>query len=212
MGSHSSIPVAFKVIALQAQFLFITGLIPPLLAQEKSWEKEWSDTLAAAKKEGKVVVEAIPDPVARREIPAKFQAKFGIVVEYLSSRGGEVAQKLRAERQAGISTIDVFFSGMDVGFLVLEKILDPVRPVLLLPDVVDPSRWKKGNLWFMDPEEKYILRLFNYVSDMFHINTRFVKPEEFKFAKDLLNPKWMGKISADDPTIEIGRASCRERV
>jgi iron(III) transport system substrate-binding protein len=82
-----------------------------------------------------------------------------------------------------------------------EKMLDPVKPLLLLPEVIDASRWKKGRLWFMDPEDRHILRLLSYVTGMFYINTDFVKPEEFKSAKDLLNPKWRGKISADDPTV-----------
>ena len=43
------------------------------------------------------------------------------------------------------------------------KMLDPLKPVLILPEVVDPAKWKRGKLWFMDPEEKYILRLYNYV-------------------------------------------------
>lgn len=170
-------------------------------AEQKGWEKEWTEVLAAARKEGKVVVEGTPDAETRREIPAKFQAKFGIAVEYMASRGGEVAAKLRAERHAGLRTIDVFLSGMDVAYLIDEKILAPLRPTLLLPEVVDPSKWKRGGLWFMDSEEKYILRLFNYVSDLFHINTNYVKPDEIRSVKDLLNSKWRGKISADDPTV-----------
>jgi iron(III) transport system substrate-binding protein len=179
----------------------LTLLLLPALAEQKGWEKEWADIVAAARKEGRVVVEGTPDAVTRREIPARFQAKFGIPVEYMAGRGGEVAAKLRAERRAGLQTIDVFLSGMDVAYLIDEKILAPVKPILILPDVVDGSKWKRGSPWFMDPEEKYILRLFNYVSDMLHINTNYVKPEEIRSVKDLLNPKWMGKISADDPTV-----------
>jgi iron(III) transport system substrate-binding protein len=51
----------------------------------------------------------------------------------------------------------------------------------------------------MDPEEKYILRLFNNVSKSLSINTQLVKPEELRVAHDLLHPKWKGKISTYDP-------------
>jgi iron(III) transport system substrate-binding protein len=51
----------------------------------------------------------------------------------------------------------------------------------------------------MDPEEKYILRLFNNVSKSLSINTQVVNPEELRVARDLLHPKWKGKISTYDP-------------
>jgi hypothetical protein len=33
-----------------------------------------------------------------------------------------------------------------------EKILDPVRPVLVLPEAIDASKWKKRKLWFSGGE------------------------------------------------------------
>jgi ABC-type Fe3+ transport system substrate-binding protein len=43
--------------------------------------------------------------------------------------------------------------------------------------------------------------MLSYVRPLFNINTNFAKPEEFKSMKDLLNPKWRGKISAFDATV-----------
>ena len=42
--------------------------------------------------------------------------------------------------------------------------------------------------------------LFANVDSQFYINTDYVKPEEIRSAKDLLNPKFTGKISSEDPT------------
>jgi iron(III) transport system substrate-binding protein len=98
--------------------------------------------------------------------------------------------------------VDVFLGGIGtLASMHLEKMLDPLKPVLLLPEVVDPARWKMGKLWFTDPEGQYILRLLNYLTGLFYINTDHVKPVEFKSVKDLLHPKWKGKITADDPTV-----------
>ena len=165
--------------------------------------------LTAARREGKVVVAASPHAEVRKTLPSAFEQRFGIALEYLGGRSSDTIARLQAERQAGTSTIDVLLSGIDglANVLYPGKMLDPLRPALTLPEVLDTSKWKKGKLWFMDPEEKYILRLFNVVSAHFHINTQHVNPMEFRSAKDLLNPKFRGKISVTDPTITTGSGS-----
>jgi iron(III) transport system substrate-binding protein len=182
--------------------VFLLSLNLNLHAQEKAGEKQWADLIAAAKKEGKVVVRGFLGSDVVEGPPAKFTAKYGVPVEALTSRSSDVAAKLRTERQAGIYSTDVFLAGIGtLSLLYQEKMLDPIKPALIAPGVVDPSKWKKGKPWFMDPEDKYILRLLSYVTGMFYLNTKHVKPEEFRSIKDLLNPKWQGKISADDPTV-----------
>jgi len=76
-----------------------------------------------------------------------------------------------------------------------------LRPLMILPEVVDPAKWKTGKLWMTDPEEKYVLRVFRSVSGLFFYNADYVKAEELRSSKDLLNPKWRGKISTDDPMV-----------
>ncbi len=192
-----------------ALFLLLICFALPAWAQEKGWEKEWNEVLAAAKREGKVVVVGGADPVMRRKLPAAFKARFGISLEYLGLRSSSVSVKLQIERRVGHYTIDAFFSGLGTASRILyrQKWIDPIKPVLILPEVVDPSKWKKGKLWFVDPEEKYILRLMNYKSASLYINTDYVKPKEFKSVKDLLHPKWRGKISVFDPTVRVATAS-----
>jgi iron(III) transport system substrate-binding protein len=174
----------------------------PAWAQDANWEKEWNRVLTLAKKEGRVVVSGPPIPAARIEIPAKFKERFGITVEYVGGGSSSLAARLKLEQQAGLSTIDVFLGGATTPATVLypEKMIEPVRPVLLLPEVTDPSKWKAGKLWFMDPDDKYILRLFSTVREILHINTHAVKAGDFKSIKDLLKPAWRGKISVASPT------------
>lgn len=171
------------------------------LAQD--WQQQWNALLGAAKKEGKVVVAGPPDPAVRQEIPARFKARFGIPVEYVAGgRGGEDARRLKIERQAEVYTVDVYLGGASTtAVFYQEKMLDPIRPLLVLPDAVDPSRWKKGKPAFSDPEGGYALRLLSYVRPLFFIHTNHARPEEFKSIKDLLQPKWKGKISVFDPTV-----------
>ncbi len=183
--------------------LLVVMFITPLVwGQDKGWQKQWADWQAGAKKEGRVVVAGSPDPEVRKGLLEGFRAKFGLPLEYLSGRS-DLAEKLKAERQAGLSTVDAFFSGTTTFATILypEKMLEPLRPALILPDAVDSSKWKKGKPWFVDPEEKYILRLLNYLTYQIYINTQQVKPEELKSVKDILHPKWKGKIAAYDPTV-----------
>jgi len=187
----------FGLLALIAMLPVSAG------AENAGWKQSWEETLAAAREEGKVVVSGPPSAELRKALPAAFKARYGIAIEYLGGRSTESAARMRAERQAGIYSIDVIFAGIQSMALTFyrEKMLQPLKPALQLPEVVDGSKWKKGKLWFADPDEQYILRLANTVTTMFHINTSQVKPGEIRSVKDLLNPKYKGKIALQDPTI-----------
>ncbi len=164
-------------------------------------EKDWQDLIAAARKEGKVVVFGPAHQEVRRVLPVAFEKRFGVKMEYMGGRGSAAAAKLAKERAAGLYTADAALAGIQTMArrFYAGGMLDPVKP-LLLPENLDGSKWKKGEPWFIDPEKKYALRLFSYVSEMFTINTDHVKPEDYKTAKDLLlNPKFKGKIVAHDP-------------
>jgi iron(III) transport system substrate-binding protein len=176
--------------------------VSPLWAVEKGLEGKWNETLGAARKEGKVVVSGPPNPVVRLEVVEKFKERFGIAVEYVGGGSGKLAARLGAEQDAGLHTIDVFLAGPVTPATVLypEKRIDPIKPVLVLPEVMDPRKWKPGKLWFIDPEERYVLRLFNSVREILHMNTSHVKRDEFRSVKELLNPKWKGKISVANTT------------
>ena len=65
---------------------FVLLLTPTAFAQQKGWEKDWNETLAAAKKEGRVAVAGSPDPVMRNDIIPKFTSRFGIQVEFIAGR------------------------------------------------------------------------------------------------------------------------------
>jgi len=173
---------------------------------------KWDALVAAAKQEGKVVVIGPPDAHVRNDVPAAFKAKYGITVDYIGGRGSETAAKLRAERGSGIYSVDIAFGGSDSmhSTYYKQKFIVPLKPELIDPEVTDPSKWVKGKLWFSDPEEQYVLRLFSTAGPIVFINTDAVKPGALKSANDLLDPKWKGKIAAHDPRIAgsgIGQAT-----
>ena len=164
----------------------------------------WDQLAAAARREGTVVVIGPAHTEVRRVLPAAFKARFGVNMDYLGGPGGVAAARLRKERSVGIYSADVALaaSGTLTSIFYPEQMLDPLRPLLVMPDVLDKSKWKRGDLWFPDPEQTYVLRMFNSVWRLFSINTDFVKPEDMTSARDLLlNPKFKGKIATHDPSV-----------
>ena len=174
----------------------------PVLAQSRASEKEWNTIIEGAKKEGKLVVAGSPDPVMRNEIIPKFKERYGISIEFIAGRSSEISARIKTERGSGIYSVDVYLSGPDTTATTLygEKMIDPLKPLLIMPEVADGTKWKLGKIWFADPEERFAVRGFSSVATLLFINTDQVKPEEMRSAKDLLNPKWRGKISTEDPT------------
>ena len=189
--------------------MFLVLLLDPVYAQQK----EWNDSMAGAKKEGKVVVATSPDPVMR-DIAAKFKARFGITLEHLAGSSSQLAARLESERQAAINSVDVFLGGIQTVANVLypQKMLDPLKPSLILPEVVEARKWKKGRPWFVDPEEKYVLRVYSTITGLLHINTDHVKPGELSKAADLLRPKWRGKVATEDPTVAGSGSNTAARI
>jgi iron(III) transport system substrate-binding protein len=192
------------VLASSAALLALYHLQVPVAAagEARDWERQWDQIIKAAKKEGKIVVAGPPIPELRTEIPAKFKGRFGIEVEYFAGNN-EIIARVRSERAAGLYTIDVALSGPDsiLNEYLPGKMIDPIRPVLIHSEVIDPSKWKPGKLWFFDPDGQYALRLLNAVNPMGGLNISVVKPDEIKSAHDLLNPKYKGKIAGTDPSV-----------
>jgi iron(III) transport system substrate-binding protein len=172
-------------------------------AAAASWEQRWNALVEAARKEGTVVLSGPPTPDVRTQVTARFKERFGIDVEYLGGRRGDLVVRLEAERAAGLYTVDVIIGGAQTiaARFYPDKMIAPIRPVIIHPEALDPSKWRTGKLWFIDPEDAYAFRLVNNVSPVLGVNTERMRPDEIKTAQDLLNPRYRGLIAQDDPTV-----------
>lgn len=169
-------------------------------AQGQSWQTEWEQTLAAAKKEGEV---AFYGSDGYEKVFAEFQKKFPEikVKSNTSRRGSEHGQAVMTERRAGQYLVDLFINGVVTPNTVFYKanILDPVRPQLILPEVVDESKWWSGKHHYADPEGKYIFVFQGTVHGGENAyNTKMVNPKDFRSYWDFVDPRWKGKIIAYD--------------
>jgi iron(III) transport system substrate-binding protein len=176
---------------------------PAVLAQsDGGWQKKWDQTLAQAKREGKVVVLGPPGDQIREAITKSFAKAFpDITIEFSGARGGELATRVKAERDAGIYSVDVVINGTSTAnsYFKPMKALDPIEPALILPEVLDPKNWRDNRLEFSDRSTKLDLVFTTQNNVPLIYNPAQVKADEVDELMDLLNPKWKGKIAVQDP-------------
>jgi ABC-type Fe3+ transport system substrate-binding protein len=173
-------------------------------AWSQGWKKKWDRTVAAAKKEGKVVVWGPGGSLIRKAATREFEKDFpGIKVEFTGGRGTSAATKLRAERDSGLYSADVFINGVTTANFRLKPYgaLDPIGPALILPEVTNPKNWAGNRLEYADTERKYTLVFFTQVSPQLVYDSNRVKPEEIDTLAKLLNPKWKNKLTINDPRV-----------
>jgi len=175
--------------------MIVVGYAPMAAADE--WEK----VLAAAKKEGTVSVIGPVGSDRHDLLTLSFEKKYGIKVDYWSDRGSGIGPKITAERNAGKFLWDVFIGGTTTALTVTLPggMLDPIEPVLILPQVKDPKQWRGGGIEYLDPGKRVLIMMLTQRGTIY-VNPKVVKPESITSYKDLLNPKYKGKIVMDDPT------------
>ena len=164
------------------------------------WQQDWDKTVAAAKAEGQVTVyvHSTYGPVLSS---GAFEKAFpGIKLTMVSGVENDLERRFTSERRAGKFLADVFMVGVLRSYDFMQaKFLDPIKPLLVLPEVVDESKWWQGKHHYSDPERKY---LFRYVASaqygQISYNTQLVQPKEFTSFWDFLQPKWKGKILSRD--------------
>jgi iron(III) transport system substrate-binding protein len=188
---------------LPAGLLLILLAPPAASAQDKTGAPgRWEKVLAAAKNEGKVVVDGPPGEFIRNAVIQGFKKAFPeITVEYSSGRGSELAAKIKAERDAGLYTIDLILQGTSTALLYFKPMgaLDPIRPALLLPEVSESKNWADNRLEFADAEEKLNLVFATLVKTPVVYDLKQVKREDIDELHELLNPKWKDKVVINDP-------------
>ncbi|MBI4330969.1 MAG: extracellular solute-binding protein [Chloroflexi bacterium] len=176
----------------------------PAAPAKQSWETDWDKTLAEAKREGKVTIYTVLSNDPRRGLSAEFARKYGIELEFVLGRGEELTEKIAAERRAGLYLVDLFVGGATTPVTTHKPagFLDPLKPLLILPEVTDPKVWYGGQLFFIDKERQYVVCPILTASNNYNsVNTDLVRAEEFTTYRDLLNPKWKGKVIMNDPSI-----------
>jgi len=164
-------------------------------------QANWEQTVAAAKKEGKLnfyVGRYGSEPLLnefRKEFPE-------IKLVTVNGAGNSLGTRIITEIRAGHVVADLFSGGANTNYEVLYegKALDSIKSLLLLPEVLDETKWFEGRHRYTDPEQRHVfIYIANPSSSGFYYNTNMVNPKEIKSYWDLVNPKWKGKYVSQDP-------------
>jgi len=171
---------------------------------KQDWQSEWEKTIQGARKEGKLSLYLYQGEGELGAVAQLFQKKYPeISVTTVIGWGNQLGPKVMAERRAGKFLVDAYIAGLTSTYEILYrgKILDSVRSALILPGVLDESKWWQGQHHYIDPENKYIFVFVGNVGQYISYHTKSVDPLEFRSYWDFLQPKWKGKILSRDPKI-----------
>lgn len=164
-------------------------------------QSHWGKILEAANSEGEVSLYGSDDfEILFREFQKKYPK---IAVKGVFGRGRDAALRIMSERRAGKNFADLYVNGMTTGYNVLykAKVLDPISDALVLPEVIDSSKWWQRRLHYVDPEKKYLFVFNGQTRVDIAYNTKLINPKDFKSYWDLLDPKRKGMVAAMDPNV-----------
>ena len=171
--------------------LRLAALAPLTLSARRAAAQsdDWKRVVDGARKEGKVVMYsgAVGNPMTPK-IAAAFEAKYGVRLDVLEARASELRERIRTEQAAGKVLGDISHNGSTTTALQLAE--NTFQPYGALPNGARP----------IAPFKADGTRVPIYVIPYgILVNTDLVKPgEEPKSWKDVLDPRWKGKILSDD--------------
>lgn len=164
---------------------------------------DWQAIVDAAKREGALRIAGHPSDLRRAAFVAFQESYPDIKVEYVSiGSHGQADGRLKAEWEANVFNWDVLASGEQFIYddLIPKGALLPIHKVVTRPDVIADSAWRNGfDSGFMDKERAYVFGFMTYIAEIAFVNTDVYPLNEFKSVKDLLDPKFKGKIAWVDP-------------
>ncbi len=172
-------------------------------AQENWPDKaKWDQTVAAAEKEGKLVV-AGPSGKLWQSLLETFSEDYPkIKIQVTSFAGRDFWPRAVKEREVGKYLWDIRVGGAETQAykLITEGGLASVRDMMLRPDVKDDKNWYGGvESMFLDYDKKFMPAFCAYDSPLVYYNQAVIPEGQISQFKEILDPKWRGKIALADP-------------
>jgi iron(III) transport system substrate-binding protein len=174
-------------------------------AVQSSATTDWDRLVEAARAEGTITVNTFPGSANQQALAAFTNAYPDIKLEQTTLVSSALAPRILQERQAGIYTWDVIHQPTTTSLQVLKPqgVLDPIKPAIVRPDVVDDKGWRDGFAagFKMTNDAALCYQSTIVRAQSLMIDTEQVDDGELKSAQDLLEPKWKGRIVCTDTRI-----------
>ncbi len=166
-------------------------------------QAEWNRTQADAKQEGKLVLSGPPSDAWRTALTAFERDYPNIRLAYTGITSRDFWPRVSQEKRAGQHLWDLRVGGPDpqVFQAKADGILDPVAPLLVLRDVTDESKWfgAARGLLYADKDQRFLRNFLAQGGSQILVNRQLVPESAFRSARDLIDPRWKGKIVQQDP-------------
>ncbi|NQU68955.1 MAG: extracellular solute-binding protein [Rhodospirillales bacterium] len=190
---------ASVLAAATVVFSTVAGINP---ASAEDWKAKWAKTIAAAEKEGIVVLNVQTNKNFRNYISKQWPIDFPkIKLSLTTQRTNQFLARIRTERKAGKYLWDGGYAGASAGLaLYKEGAIDPLRDEFILPEVNDPKVWGGWANAFFDKPGKYVLSTQNYLKAPWYNADMIPRAKVEKYGiKLLLDPAYKGKIAWVEP-------------
>jgi len=148
----------------------------------------WDAVVAAARKEGKLLIYNGTNFPIVRKIAVEMQKETGIAIDVLDGRATEIRERIRVEQSTNRTVASLSYSGLTTLFTqTSEGVFQEHGPLPNAQGVI-PELVSKGHV-LLGSVGMFLLMY----------NTSLVKGDEIPRSwHDLTNPRWQGKILSDD--------------
>jgi len=179
------------------------GSAPSSTTPGSDWQAQWSQTLAAARQEGVVAVAGPPGERYRAAITAFEKAYPEIRLDLTGGLGRDLIPRILGERENELFNWDVIVTGSSNAFdLIPAGAIQPLKPALILPQIVDDSQWFDGfDAGFHDKAKQYAFGFMGTLSYQVYVNRDVVSEAELSQFDQLLDPRWKGRITWVEPRL-----------
>lgn len=162
----------------------------------------WNKLVDAARRDGKLVIYGPSGNALYAALVTRFQKVYpDIQVDGTFGLPGDLQTRVLAERSAQRFIPDIWVNGSTAALRALKPVgaLEPLKPQIVLPEILDRNRWFQNMLWWNDAAAPYTdISFQGLMYPTMYVNTTMVNPAEFKSYWDFTNPKYRGKIVSND--------------
>jgi iron(III) transport system substrate-binding protein len=172
-------------------------------ATNAAFEAEWAKLVEAAKQEKTLSIATYAGNGYKKVMDAFMEAYPGINVEHtqFQSSSRDFVPRLFAEQKAGLYLWDLSIMPTQEQIRQVVKAggNDPIRPLIIRPDVLDDSAWLDGfEGGFNDNDKKWGYAIGRQRDTPIWVDRNVIKEGELTTLDQMLDPKWKGKIIAGD--------------